>query len=141
MLRNDFVATGLIINDSGNKILLVFHKKLKKWLPPGGHLESNELPHEAAIREIYEETKLMPTLIEQPPRIFNTNERELPLPYMILHEYIPIHGTEEAHTHVDFIYIFRSSEGSVSLQTSEIVDAKWFELDEVMACDTHVILM
>ncbi|MCL6625177.1 MAG: NUDIX domain-containing protein [Alicyclobacillus shizuokensis] len=87
MLRNDFVATGLIINDSGNKILLVFHKKLKKWLPPGGHLESNELPHEAAIREIYEETKLMPTLIEQPPRIFNTNERELPLPYTSIYPF------------------------------------------------------
>ena len=38
------------------KILLVYHKKLGRWLQPGGHIEKLETPVEAAIREIKEET-------------------------------------------------------------------------------------
>jgi 8-oxo-dGTP pyrophosphatase MutT (NUDIX family) len=34
------------------------HKKLGKWLPPGGHIEPNELPDDAACREVLEETGL-----------------------------------------------------------------------------------
>lgn len=38
------------------KVLLVKHKKVKTWLNPGGHIESNEAPHLAAEREFWEET-------------------------------------------------------------------------------------
>lgn len=40
------------------KILLVKHKKLQIWLAPGGHIEENEMPHQAAEREFWEETGL-----------------------------------------------------------------------------------
>lgn len=43
----------LIVDD---KILLIKHKKLSAWLSPGGHIDSGELPHEAAEREFFEET-------------------------------------------------------------------------------------
>lgn len=38
------------------KVLLVKHKKLQIWLAPGGHIEANEMPHQAAEREFWEET-------------------------------------------------------------------------------------
>ena len=38
------------------KVLLHFHRKLGMWLPPGGHIEQDELPDEAAVREALEET-------------------------------------------------------------------------------------
>ena len=37
------------------KVLLHRHRKLGMWLPPGGHIEENELPDEAAVREVLEE--------------------------------------------------------------------------------------
>jgi hypothetical protein len=40
------------------KVLLHRHRKLGMWLPPGGHIEENELPDEAAVREVLEETGL-----------------------------------------------------------------------------------
>ncbi len=41
-----------------DKVLLHLHKKAKKILPLGGHIEVNELPEEACIREAKEESGL-----------------------------------------------------------------------------------
>ena len=51
-----FTATGYVVID--NSILLHFHPKVKMWLPPGGHIELNEDPNQAVIREVYEETSI-----------------------------------------------------------------------------------
>jgi 8-oxo-dGTP pyrophosphatase MutT (NUDIX family) len=40
----------------GERVLLLFHAKLAMWLPPGGHVDPDELPDEAAVREVLEET-------------------------------------------------------------------------------------
>ena len=60
--NKSITATVYIVND--NRILLHKHKKYNTWFPVGGHLRSNELPHEAAIREVKEETGLDITLLE-----------------------------------------------------------------------------
>ena len=56
-----FTATGYVVID--NSILLHFHPKVKMWLPPGGHIELNEDPNQAVIREVYEETSIEVELI------------------------------------------------------------------------------
>jgi 8-oxo-dGTP pyrophosphatase MutT (NUDIX family) len=45
------------------KVLLHLHRKLGMWLPPGGHIEKNELPDEAAVREVLEETGIRVRLV------------------------------------------------------------------------------
>ena len=40
------------------RILLIRHKRLATWLPPGGEIEAGETPREAAERELFEETGL-----------------------------------------------------------------------------------
>lgn len=49
-----YTSAGVLIVE--NKVLLIKHKKLGMWLNPGGHIEPNELPHQAAEREFFEET-------------------------------------------------------------------------------------
>lgn len=49
-----YTATGHLVVD--NKILLIKHRKLKSWMSPGGHIDPDELPHQAAEREFFEET-------------------------------------------------------------------------------------
>jgi 8-oxo-dGTP diphosphatase len=44
-------AAGVLIHQK--KILLILHKKSQLWLPPGGHIDANELPHQAAKREFF----------------------------------------------------------------------------------------
>lgn len=58
-----FCASAFVIDPSTKKILLVKHKKFKKWVQPGGHIEHGEVPEEAAIREVYEETGIKVKLL------------------------------------------------------------------------------
>ena len=50
-----YTASAFILNRE-NKLLLIRHDKFDKYVQPGGHILENELPHEAAIRKVYEET-------------------------------------------------------------------------------------
>jgi len=64
-----FCASAFIINPKDKKILLVKHSDYDKWLQPGGHIEEDETPEEAAIREVYEETGIKIKLLgERFPR-------------------------------------------------------------------------
>ncbi len=45
----------------GDRVLLIRHTRLGKWLPPGGEIEAGETPLEAAARELREETGLVGT--------------------------------------------------------------------------------
>lgn len=62
------------------RVLLVKHKKLGMWLAPGGHVEENELPHQAAEREFFEETGLRGTVRTTGHPFVATQSEYLPLP-------------------------------------------------------------
>ncbi len=62
-MAKHFCASVFIINPEDKKILLVKHKKNRRWTQPGGHIEYDETPEEAALREVYEETGLRVKLL------------------------------------------------------------------------------
>ena len=139
-MKNEFVASAVVLNNAKSKVLMVFHKKLNKWLFPGGHLEQNEMPHEAVVREVREETGLLAYVVNSGSEleIRNGVETQLPAPYCILHECIPAIGTEPEHKHVDFIYVMKCMNDNAPLQKdeNEVDQVKWFSKNEVLASDT-----
>ena len=56
-----FTATVYLVHDGATA--LHHHPGLGIRLPPGGHVDRDELPHETALREAREETGLEPTLL------------------------------------------------------------------------------
>lgn len=55
-MKKEFTSSVYLIENQ--MVLLIYHLKLQKWLSPGGHVEANETPAEAAKREVLEETGL-----------------------------------------------------------------------------------
>ena len=62
-----FTATVYVVNDGATA--LHEHKRLGIHIPPGGHVDRDELPHEAALREVREETGLEATLLDDTPTV------------------------------------------------------------------------
>lgn len=83
------------------KVLLHHHRKLGMWLPPGGHIEEDEIPDEAAVREVFEETGLRVALVGD-RREDVSDPVQLRRPAGVQLENI---GPE--HQHIDLIYFAR----------------------------------
>ncbi|MCL6647555.1 MAG: NUDIX domain-containing protein [Chloroflexi bacterium] len=92
---------------SGERVALHYHARLALWLPAGGHIEPGELPDEAALREVAEETGLAVALVDAafgPPggHPFPAGPRPLARPLGI--QLAPV---APGHEHIDLIYAAR----------------------------------
>ena len=99
-ITRHFTATTFVV--SGGRVLLHRHPKQGLWLPPGGHIERDELPHVAAVREVEEETGLKVRLHSETLAAAMSEEMECPVvpqPAFILVEDI-----NPFHQHIDFTY-------------------------------------
>ena len=100
--RRHFTATGFLVDDI--HVLLHWHEKVQAWLPLGGHVDENEDPVTAVLREIREESGIIATVFSTGSNFEFDNPRQIIPPYTILLEDIddPIEGY---HQHIDMIYI------------------------------------
>ncbi len=118
-ITRHFTATTFVVNQG--KTLLHLHRSLKMWLPPGGHIDRDELPHVAALREVKEETGLDVDLIHAEPSIHSENAQELPGPRHLLLENI-----NPSHQHIDMIYFARADSFDVTPDAGESIELRWF---------------
>jgi ADP-ribose pyrophosphatase YjhB (NUDIX family) len=124
-VTRDFTVATFVINNG--KVLLLWHKKLQMWLPPGGHIDPNELPDDAAIREVLEETGLKVILnspLSTPPM---PGPRPLARP-----EGIQLESISPGHEHIDLIYFARLADpGAAPMANDEVEKIGWYGLADL----------
>jgi 8-oxo-dGTP pyrophosphatase MutT (NUDIX family) len=103
-------------------VLLHFHRKLGKWLPPGGHIEDNELPDRAATREVLEETGIRARLVGgRGLQIDDPLQLTLPAGIQVERIY-------PGHEHIDLVYFAQPDPDDVGAAE---VDPRLAERDRV----------
>ncbi|MGI8574936.1 MAG: NUDIX hydrolase [Egibacteraceae bacterium] len=107
-------ASAIVTGAQG--VLLHRHKRLGLWLQPGGHLEPDEEPEDAALREVREETGLVAAHPSGGARLVH----------------LDVHPGPKGHTHLDLRYLLHA-EGAPSPPDGESQDVAWFSWNEALA--------
>jgi len=115
----DFTVAIFVVHD--HQILLIHHRKLDKWLPLGGHIELEEDPEQAALREAKEESGLDVELLGERPPTTSPGTRALIAP-----RFLDIHRISDTHEHIGLIYWARPRKSSdVTCAVAEHHDIRW----------------
>lgn len=115
-------ASAVVIGPRGT--VLHLHKRLKRWMQPGGHIDSGESPPDAARREATEELGLEVAHPEDGPRLIN----------------VDVHEAALGHVHLDLRYLLIGADRDPAPPAGESPDARWMEWDEAMAMADDALL-
>jgi len=130
-----FTATAYVVNDGAT--LLHRHPGLGMWLPPGGHVDRDELPHETALRETREEMGLGVDLVGERDDIGSDTVESLPEPRHVQLADVNVHDGAVGHQHVDLVYYARAGSRAVDPEEGEVPAGawEWFDRDDLSADD------
>jgi 8-oxo-dGTP pyrophosphatase MutT (NUDIX family) len=123
----DLTVEVFVVNKG--RVLLRKHDKYGIWLSVGGHVELNEDPNEAAIREVKEEVgldiKLVPTY-----KILNSDIDTYR--HLLIPAFMNRHKINENHEHITMVYFAKSNTNIIQQGNNEISkECKWFSIEEL----------
>ncbi len=120
-LPGHITGSAWIINQDFNKVLLIEHAKLKRWLQPGGHADGETNVMDVAMREAWEETGVG-NLTPLSDSFFDLD----------IHP-IPERKDMPAHDHYDVRYIFQVHDAVELVISEESTGLKWVSFEEIEA--------
>ncbi len=126
-LHGHLTGSAIVVDAAGDRTLLGFHRKLSRWLQPGGHGESGELRgDDVALREAREESGIDALALH----------RGSPEPLDVDVHVIPARGTVPAHKHLDLRYLVVAPPNAEPVhRDEEHHDMRWFGWEETQALD------
>jgi len=128
-----FTASAIVLDDH-DRVLLVHHNKLGQWLYPGGHIDPNEDPAQAALREVAEETGIRANVISD-QSFEHPAVRVVPPPFAIL-EMDVADAKAGPHRHIDMVYVCHAPNSQPAPQLTEVADCRWTLIAELTGLST-----
>jgi 8-oxo-dGTP pyrophosphatase MutT (NUDIX family) len=110
-------VTGSAVVVGRRGTVLHLHKRLHRWMQPGGHIDPHEAPWDAALRESEEETGLVLWHPADGPRLIH----------------VDVHDAANGHTHLDLRYFLMAPDEDPSPPPDESPEARWYAWDEALA--------
>jgi 8-oxo-dGTP pyrophosphatase MutT (NUDIX family) len=120
-------GSAVVVALGGGKVLLLHHRKLGRWLQPGGHADPGERAGETvALREAREETGLEELALHP----------DAPRPLDVDVHQIPARPGEPAHEHLDLRYlVVASADAPLRPASGESERLRWFDWAELADLD------
>jgi 8-oxo-dGTP pyrophosphatase MutT (NUDIX family) len=127
ILEGHLTGSAVVVSAAGDRVLLLHHRKLRRWLQPGGHAEPGEREGEAvALREAREETGIEGLALHPSAR----------RPLDVDVHPIPARGDEPAHRHLDLRYlVVAPRDARLRRRVAEARALRWFTWEEVATVD------
>jgi 8-oxo-dGTP pyrophosphatase MutT (NUDIX family) len=127
ILEGHLTGSAVVISAAGDRVLLLHHRKLDRWLQPGGHAEPGEREGAmVALREAREETGIEGLILHP----------AAPRPLDVDVHPIPARGDEPAHRHLDLRYlVVAPRDGAPRPAPEEARALRWFTWEELSAVD------
>lgn len=115
-------ASALVVGPRGT--VLHRHRRLGRWLQPGGHVDEDESPADAAVRETLEETGLHVRHPGDAPVVFH----------------LDVHAAADDHVHLDMRFLLLAPDRTPSPAPGESPDVRWFTWEEAEAIADEALI-
>ncbi len=121
LLVGHITASALIVSPDRQRVVLIHHRKLNRWLQPGGHADGNPDVAAVATQEAQEETGLtsLHLVHESSP---------LPVIFDVDVHTIPARAGVPMHLHYDIRYLIEADPTELFRRNHETTDMRWFTL-------------
>ncbi len=122
--RAHFTGSAVVVDPAGERVVMVHHGKLHRWLQPGGHAEEGDAGdmEATALREAREETGCRVRLHERAPRPLDVDVHT-----------IPARKAEPEHLHLDVRYLVVAEDPeALAHDPGESFGAQWLTWDEAL---------
>lgn len=121
-------ASSLICAPTADEVLLLHHRKLRRWLQTGGHVEAADRTlADAALREAAEESGLPGLRLL--PGIVHIDVHEVPC------------GPVRPCYHLDVRFLVLADRQVAPVGTAESTDIRWFAADDLPTDELSVLVL
>ncbi|MEQ8810065.1 MAG: NUDIX hydrolase [Imperialibacter sp.] len=121
LVSGHITGSAWVVSSALDQVVLLHHKKLNKWLQPGGHADGQEDILKVATKELEEETSLT---------AYKWISEDI---FDIDIHLIPERGNEPAHFHYDIRFIAMAEASAPLVVSNESRDLRWVSLSSVTA--------